>query len=175
MSEETPTASGGETTESIAEEAPQETEELKQLRSRLWKLQCKFAWGLFLFFFPPVLLCDKSFGMIGWGIAITFCFTAFLVHRMLPPFLTKQGLPTQDVPRVQIALQGIPFLFGMMALVNPSLLKIQLGFPHEIFAASIVAVSLIGIVLTTLTWVDLRRVARNPDVALLKRTYFRSS
>lgn len=157
------------------EQAPQETEELQQLRSRLWRLQSKFAWGLFLLFFPPVLLCDKSFGMVGWGIAITFCFTAFLVHRLLPPFLTKQGLPTQDVPRVQIALQGIPFLFGMMALVNPSLIKIQLGIPHQIFIAAIVVGSLLGLVIALLNWVQLRALAKNPDIALLKKTYFQSS
>lgn len=171
MGEETPPAALEETEETAE---PAETDELKQLRSRLWRLQSKFAWALFLLFFPPLLLCDKSFGMVGWGIAISFCFTAFLAHRMLPPFLTKQGLPTQDVPRVQIALQGIPFLFGMMALVNPTLIKIQLDIPHPIFIGAIAVTSTTGLVLAILRWTDLRKLSRNPDVALLKKTYFQS-
>lgn len=152
------------------EQAPAaDQEEISKFKWKLRGEQSKLAFGIFLILMPPVFFCDRSFGQVGWGVSLFCCFAGFLVHRLLPVFLGKRNLPLQDVVRVQLAFQGVPFLFGLMALVNPSLLKVDLPVPTNVMSAVIGVSSLVGVIIVISTLSPLQKLAKDPTMAKLPK------
>jgi hypothetical protein len=156
-----------------ATRAPGDDTATTELKWKLRAVQSKLAGGIWLVLMPPVFFCDRSFGHIGWGISLFCCFAGFLIHRMLPVFLSRRGIPLQDVVRIQLAFQGVPFLFGLMALINPSLLKVDLPIPTNIMSAIIAAASLAGTIIVFTTWPALKNLAKDPAMSSLAKPLLR--
>lgn len=148
--------------------------EQKQVRGKLLAAECQLALGAFLLLFPPVLLCDRSFGETGWIICLWFCVVGFLAFRMMPPFLIRRGLPLQDLARLQIGFMGVPFLAGLITQINRSTLKIDLPIANEIIIAAIVVSGSVGAALLVMSFLAMNKLRQNPVTATLPPGIFRS-
>lgn len=152
---------------------PDEPEQ-KVVRGQLLAAQCRLALGMFLLLFPPVLLCDRSFGETGWIACLIFCVIGFLAFRMMPPFLIRRGLPLQDLARLQIGFMGVPFLAGLITQINRATLKIDLPIANEIIIGVIAVSCVTGAALVAISFGRLNKLRQNPVTATLPAGIFRS-